>query len=207
MRVPPGALDRARSLAGSGGRRLLGVVGAPGSGKSTLAGALVAALGDDVAVVPMDGFHLAQAELERLGLADVKGAPATFDVEGLLVLLRRLRDQRAGDPPVYAPAFDRALEEPVAGAVQVAGEVPLVVVEGNYLLLESGAWGGVADLFDETWYIEVPEDLRVGRLVARHVAHGRSPEAARAWVERSDEANARLIARTRARATSIVRLD
>lgn len=207
MRVPPAALDRARSLAAAGGRRLLGVVGAPGSGKSTLAGALAAALEEDVAVVPMDGFHLAQAELERLGLADVKGAPETFDAAGLAVLLRRLRGQRPGDPPVYAPAFDRDLEEPIAGAVPVAGEVPLVVVEGNYLLLDRGPWAGVADLFDETWYVEVPEDVRVGRLVARHVAHGRSPEAAREWVERSDEANARLIARTRSRATSIIRLD
>lgn len=206
MRVPQGALARARTLA-AGPRRLLGIAGAPGSGKSTLAGALSAALGDDVVVVPMDGFHLARTELERLGLADIKGAPETFDVGGLAVLLGRLRAQRPGDPVVYAPAFDRALEEAIAGAVPVAGDVPLVVVEGNYLLYDAGPWDQIAELLHECWYVEVPEAVRVERLVARHVAHGRSPEAARAWVERSDEANARLVARTRGRATSIVRLD
>ncbi len=105
---------------------------------------------------------------------------------------------------VYAPRFDRELEEPIACAIAVAGEVPLVVVEGNYLLHDAGPWAGVAPALDEVWYLDLPDDVRVGRLIARHVAHGRSPEAARAWVLRSDEANARLVARGRDRARLVV---
>ncbi len=127
-------IDSARHLAGRGGRRLLGVAGAPGSGKSTLAEAVVDALGDQARLVSMDGFHLAQAELVRLGRADRKGAPDTFDPWGYVALLRRLRD--ASDDVVYAPRFDRDLEEPIAGAVRIGREVPLVVTEGNYLLVD-----------------------------------------------------------------------
>lgn len=199
------ALARASALAGPGARRLLGVAGPPGAGKSTLAASVAAALGPDRAVVvPMDGFHLAQAELVRLGRADRKGAPDTFDPAGLVVLLGRLRAQRPGDPVVYAPTFDRHLEEAVAGAVPVDGSVPLVVVEGNYLLHDDGPWSPVAGLLDQVWYCDLPDDVRVDRLVARHVAHGRTPAAARAWVLASDEANAALVARSRERADVVV---
>ncbi|MCV2395520.1 nucleoside/nucleotide kinase family protein [Actinotalea sp. M2MS4P-6] len=197
-------LARAAVLAG-GGRTLLGIAGPPGAGKSTLAHAVVAALGGRAVLVPMDGFHLAQAELERLGRADRKGAPDTFDAEGFVALLTRLGGQRPDDPVVYAPRFDRLLEEAIAGAIPVPGDVPLVVVEGNYLLHDDGAWGKVASLLDETWYLELDDEVRVERLVARHVAHGRSPAAAREWVLRSDEANARLVAAGRGRASRVVR--
>ncbi|MFJ6723264.1 nucleoside/nucleotide kinase family protein, partial [Streptomyces sp. NPDC091259] len=133
---------RARALAAAGGRRILGIAGAPGAGKSTLAAELVRALGPGLAVVvPMDGFHLAQAELERLGRADRKGAPDTFDAAGYVALLARLRERAAA--AVYAPTFDRALEEPVAGSIRVGPHVPLVITEGNYLLHGAGAWAGV----------------------------------------------------------------
>ena len=199
--------DRAAALAGSGRRALLGVTGPPGAGKSTLVAALVAALegrrpGTAVAV-PMDGFHLAQAELARLGRADRKGAPDTFDVEGYLALLRRLREPAAAT--IYAPAFRRELEEPVAGAVPVPPEVPLVVTEGNYLLLDGGGWGQVRCLLDEVWFLDADPARRVEELVARHVAHGRSPRQSREWVLGSDEANARLVAATAARADLLVR--
>lgn len=198
--LPEAALARARALALPGQRRLLGIVGPPGAGKSTVADALVAALGDLAQAVPMDGYHLAQVELERLGRAGRKGAPDTFDSAGYVALLRRLRQPVAGET-VYAPAFRREIEEPVAGAIGVGPEVPLVVTEGNYLLLDQPHWREVAGLLDEVWYVDVDESLRVSRLVARHERHGRSPEAARAWVEGTDEPNARLIAATRLKAS------
>lgn len=208
--LPPEVAERLRRLAADGpggagtGRRLIGVTGAPGAGKSTLAAAVVHEVGDAVVAVPMDGFHLAQAELERLGRADRKGAPDTFDAAGFVALLRRLR--YPAPDAVYAPAFDRHLEEPIAGSIRVAPDVPLILVEGNYLLLDDGAWGQVAWLLDECWYVEMDEPVRIERLIARHVAHGRTPDEAREWVLRSDEANAAVIAATRWRADLVVRL-
>ncbi|MEU7734560.1 nucleoside/nucleotide kinase family protein [Streptomyces griseus] len=197
--------DRARALAESGGRRVLGIAGPPGAGKSTLAERLAAELDGRAALVPMDGFHLAAAELDRLGRAERKGAPDTFDATGYVALLRRLR---APDPlhTVYAPAFDRSLEEPVAGALPVPPAVPLVVTEGNYLLLDDGPWAPVRTLLDEVWFLEPDPEARVRRLVDRHVRHGRPRRRAEEWVARSDEANARLVERGRNRADLIVRL-
>ena len=198
-------MARARGLAEAGGRRVLGIAGAPGSGKSTLARQLVEALGTDAArLVPMDGFHLAQAELERLGRADRKGASDTFDAAGFVALLRRLRE--SGDEVVYAPEFHREIEEPVACAVPVPASVPLIVTEGNYLLVSSGDWSRVRPLLDEAWFVEGDEDRRRDWLIARHVAFGKSPEYAREWVMRSDERNAELVASTRGLADLVVRV-
>jgi pantothenate kinase len=194
-------LDRARGLA-RGPRRILGLAGAPGSGKSTLADRLVRALSPAAVLVPMDGFHLAEAELRRLGRRDRKGAPDTFDAAGYVALLRRLRE--AGPDPVYAPVFDRHLEEAVAGSVRVGPETPLVVTEGNYLLLDQGPWAAVRPLLDEVWFVEVDDGLRLERLIRRHVAHGHAPAAARAWALGPDGANARLVAGTRARADLVL---
>ncbi|GIG53359.1 nucleoside/nucleotide kinase family protein [Demequina activiva] len=196
------AVARARALADTGTRQVLGIVGAPGAGKSTLASALADAV--DAVVVPMDGFHLAQRELERLGRADRKGAPDTFDASGFVALLRRL--QTADAPVTYAPEFRREIEEPIAGAIAVPRDAPLVIVEGNYLLVDEPPWDQVPRLLDECWFVELDEHVRLDRLIARHEAHGRTPEQARAFAEGSDQANAALIAGTRERADWVIRL-
>ena len=201
-------VDRLRS-AHPTGRVLVGIAGAPGSGKTTLAEALVQRLtggrpwpGTPVAHVPMDGFHLADAELDRLGLRDRKGAPETFDPGGYAALLARIR---AGEA-VWAPAFERTLEQPIAQSLPVTAATQVVISEGNYLLLPSPAWQQVRRQFDEVWFCYVADDLRRERLIRRHVQFGKSPERARDWVLRSDERNADLIAPTAAAADLVVDL-
>jgi pantothenate kinase len=193
---------RARRLARAGERSILGITGPPGAGKSTLADRLAAALGPVAVSVPMDGYHLAQQELERLGLADRKGAPETFDGAGFVALLRRLREDRG--EVVYAPEFRRDLEEPIAGAIPVPAGVPLVITEGNYLLLEEEPWGAIRPLLDEAWYVAPSEEDRLAWLTARHVVHGKDPEAAFRWARGPDQANAALVAGTRARADLVL---
>ncbi|HEX8629411.1 MAG TPA: nucleoside/nucleotide kinase family protein, partial [Catenuloplanes sp.] len=154
--------------------------------------------------VPMDGFHLADAALDALGRRDRKGAVDTFDAHGYLALLRRLRGP---DPAtVYAPEFRREIEEPIAGAVPVAPSVPLVITEGNYLLVDDDPWGQLNGLLDETWYLDVDEPERLRRLVDRHMAYGRDEATARARALGSDQRNAELIIATRVRADLLVRL-
>ena len=200
-------LTRARSLAGPEGRAVLGIAGPPGSGKTTLAEHLVRALNGSgepwVAHVPMDGFHLADVELDRLGLRDRKGAPETFDAGGYAALLRRLREEPGGDV-VYAPGFERVLEQPIAGAIPVPPTARLIVTEGNYLLLGTGAWARVRPALDEVWFCALDEDERVRRLVARHEEFGKTHEEALAWVLRSDQRNAELVAATRDLADLVV---
>jgi pantothenate kinase len=193
-------LTRARGLA-AGRRTLLGITGAPGAGKSTLAAQLAAALGSAVAVVAMDGFHLAQAELVRLGRADRKGAPDTFDDLGYAALLRRIR--AAAEPVVYAPLFRRDLEEPIAGAVPVAASVPLVVTEGNYLL----NWPHVREQLDAVWFLDLADEERRRRLTERRVRHGMGEEEAQRWTLGSDERNARFVIGMREQADAIVAAD
>ncbi len=197
------ALTRIETLLAVGQRKLLGLTGAPGAGKSTLAEALVAALGERAQVVPMDGFHLAQVELARLGRAARKGASDTFDSAGYVALLARLRAQDDATI-VYAPAFRREIEEPIAGAIAVLPATQLVITEGNYLLLEDEGWAGARPLLDEVWYVETADDaLRRERLLRRHAQFGRSADAARDWVAATDDPNATRIAATRPRADGI----
>ncbi|MER5748832.1 nucleoside/nucleotide kinase family protein [Streptomyces sp. NPDC002088] len=202
-------LIRARALAQNGGRRaILGIAGSPGAGKSTLAECLVRELNGDgpgwVAHVPMDGFHLADVELERLGRRDRKGAPDTFDAAGYAALLRRLREEPDGDEIVYAPGFERVLEQPLAGAIPVPSTARLVVTEGNYLLLETGAWARVRPQLDAVWFCEVYEQERIRRLIARHEEFGKEHEEAVAWVLGTDQRNADLVTETRGRADLVV---
>jgi len=196
-------IARAERLAAAPGRSVLGIVGPPGSGKSTLAAEVVDALAGRAALVPMDGFHLAQRELERLGRTARKGNIDTFDGAGFVALLRRLVDPESG--VVYAPEFRRDLEEPIAGALPIEPGLPLLIVEGNYLLVDAPDWREIRPLLDECWYIEPDDGVRLDRLIARHVAFGRTPEQAGAHARGSDEVNARLIASTRDRADVVVR--
>ncbi|MFI7404212.1 nucleoside/nucleotide kinase family protein [Streptomyces sp. NPDC049541] len=200
-------LTRARALARPGRRAVLGITGSPGAGKTTLAENLVRELNGTgepwVAHVPMDGFHLADIELERLGRRDRKGAPDTFDAAGYAALLGRLRESEEGEV-VYAPGFERVLEQPLAGAVAVPPTARLVVTEGNYLLLDTGAWPRVRGRLDEVWFCELDEAERLRRLIARHEEFGKGHEEAVEWVLRSDQRNAELVAATRDRADLVV---
>ncbi|MEJ2864194.1 nucleoside/nucleotide kinase family protein [Actinomycetospora flava] len=182
-----------------GRRRLLGIVGGPGAGKSTLAASLA---GPQVAVVGMDGWHLANSVLDRLGRRERKGAPDTFDAAGYVAFLDRVRSRAA---TVWAPEFRREIEEPVAGALEVPPDVLVLVTEGNYLLLDEPPWDGVRGLLDEAWFVDPDEDLRRTRLIARHEHHGRSHAEAVARADGSDAANAALIAATAHRADVVVR--
>lgn len=192
-------MQRAQALIDRGGRRILGIVGLPGAGKSTLAQALVEALGDCANVVPMDGFHLANAELARLGRAQRKGAPDTFDVAGYVSLLTRLRQPVAGEI-IYAPAFHRDIEEPIAGEIALPFASQLIVTEGNYLLLDEAGWGAARGLMDEVWFVDVDPAQRHRQLLERHMRFGRTREDALAWIENTDEPNAVRIAATAIRA-------
>ena len=195
------------ALVGDRRRAVLGIAGAPGAGKSTRAEALVAEVGRThgggyVAHVPMDGFHLADVQLERLGALSRKGAPDTFDADGYAALLCRLAD--APDSWVYAPGFERTLEQPIAAAVVVPPSARLVVTEGNYLLLPEARWEAARAATDAVWFVTGDDGVRVSRLVSRHVAFGKDPQAAANWVQRSDEANASVVASSADRADRLV---
>lgn len=222
-------LERAHALAATGQRRILGIVGAPGAGKSHLTERLLTALGPDLAApAPMDGFHLAGSILTALGRAERKGAPDTFDAEGYVALLRRLREQPgtaspnpafpnqpipnpatpdpARDGVIFAPEYRRDLKESVGSAIPIHAHVPLVITEGNYLLLPDHPWNQVHELLDESWFLAPPQDLRLDRLTARHRSFGKSAEAASQWALGPDERNAQRIGATASRASAIWRL-
>lgn len=198
---------RAVALVRPGRRTVIGLTGSPGAGKTTLAIRLAdqvnARLGDGTAVhLPMDGFHLANATLDRLGRHDRKGAVDTFDGWGFVALLGRLRSEI--DHEVYVPSFRRSVDEPIAGEITIPAGATLVVVEGNYLLVDHEPWDQVRLLLDEAWFCVTPARDRLERLVDRHTRHGRTPASATAWATEVDGVNADLIESTRSRADLLV---
>ncbi|MEV0230974.1 nucleoside/nucleotide kinase family protein [Nonomuraea sp. NPDC050786] len=201
-------LQRVHGLAASGERVVVGIAGCPGAGKSTLAGRLaerLTASGLPAVWVPMDGFHLADVELERLGRLRRKGAMDTFDAHGYLALLRRVRAETAA--VVYAPSFDREIEQPIAGAIPVPPAARVVVSEGNYLLADADPWRQVRAAMTEVWYVEIDDRVRLDRLTQRHIRFGKSPDQAVRWVAEVDEPNAVAIRATRESADLLVDLD
>ncbi len=190
-------------------RFMLGLVGAPGSGKSTLASHLVSELNayfeePTAVVVPMDGYHFSNAILEQRNLRALKGIPETFDAHSFLNLLAELRQTPAIE--VRCSSFDRSLDEPSPAAITVEPQRKIIVIEGNYLLLQQEPWQQIAGLLDETWYLDVPTEILLPRLIERHVVGGRSPEGALEKVEGTDLPNGRLIEASRCRATRILKL-
>ncbi|MFC0268956.1 nucleoside/nucleotide kinase family protein [Kushneria aurantia] len=194
--IEEAVVEMARAMMTSGRRRLLGIVGPPGAGKSSIGEMLGARLDNTMQVVPMDGFHLSNRQLTRLGRAERKGAPDTFDVQGYVALLSRLRDARQSDT-IYAPDFYRELEEPIAASIAVPSATALVITEGNYLLLEEPPWSEVRKLLDEVWYLDVDTERREQWLVERHRRFGRSADQAHAWLAATDRPNAERIEATR----------
>lgn len=198
------ALTRASSLQDSSPRYILGIVGKPGVGKSTFTNYLSENLSRDrVAILPMDGFHMSNEELIKLGRRNRKGAPDTFDVESFAQTLKDV-GQNQGD--VKFPVFEREHEASVSDKGLIPANARLIIVEGNYLLHTEFGWDRIAEYLDETWYLKVDEDLRMQRLIARHIAFGKSPQDAKEWSEGTDEKNAHVIQASETRASYVVNL-
>jgi pantothenate kinase len=199
-------LARAESLLLRRGRCLLGIAGAPGAGKSTISEWLLEHMltthPRQVALVPMDGYHLAQSLLEYRGLEHCKGAPDTFDGAGYVALLRRLRSETSRE--IFAPAFRREANDSIAGAIAVPPETRLIITEGNYLLLDEAPWNEVASLLDETWFVELEQDERLRRLTARHLKFDKDATIAEWRATGNDERNARLVAAGSLRSTLVI---
>lgn len=201
-------MARIERLAGLGRRAILGIVGCPGSGKSTVTQAIVdvcEARGVKAVWLPMDGFHLADIELSRLGRLSRKGAIDTFDGAGFVNLLSRIRAETGRI--VYAPTFDRTIEEPVAGSIPIEPDAQLIITEGNYLLDDSAPWVEARPLLDELWFIDTPDDERIERLIRRHVDFGKPEDEAGDWVRDVDEVNARRVKASARNATRVVSAD
>ncbi len=176
-------------------RTLVGITGPPGAGKTHVARFL------RHPVVAMDGFHLRNEELRRLERRQRKGAPDTFDAAEFVRLLDRLRD---GTRAVSVPAFSRELDEPVPDALVIEPDAAVVLVEGNYLLLDEGPWAEVAGRLDLSVYVEAPTEVRRARLLARQIRSHGSPAAAQRWIETVDDLNAAIVEQTKAHADHLV---
>ena len=138
----------------------------------------------------MDAFHIGHRVLVRRGQTDIKGAPETFDALGYIHLLHRIRAETS---TIYAPEFDRDIEDSLAAVVEIGPEVRLVVTEGLYLVLNTPPWDGVRSLLDEAWFVHLADDERQRRMLGRHQRHGHDPEDAWRRTFGNDERNARLV--------------
>ena len=200
------ALERASILQDSSHRFILGIVGKPGVGKSTFTDFLREHLSQDLlAILPMDGFHMSNEELLELGRRDRKGAPDTFDVRNFTQTLAAIKVSDGAD--IKFPVFKREIEASIPDAGLIPAQAKLVIVEGNYLLHDQSGWEQVGSFLDEAWYLHVDDELRMQRLIARHIAFGKSPEDAKDWSEGTDEANARVIDKSESKADFVVTLS
>jgi pantothenate kinase len=187
-------------------RSLIGIVGKPGAGKSTVVEQIEKRYQpNEVSIIPMDGFHLSNEELISLGRRERKGAPDTFDVEGFTLLIKSVKIDHSVDHKF--PIFHREIEESIADEGMVPKESKVVVIEGNYLFSEAHNWDAIYPLLDHTWFIEIDDEIRIQRLIARHVRYGKTPEEAEAWSRGSDETNARFIGLTAYRAENLIKLS
>jgi pantothenate kinase len=181
--------------AAAGGRVIAAIAGAPGSGKSTQAEALVDLLNANqpglAAVLPMDGYHYDDLHLVPAGLRPTKGAPDTFDVGGLYHTLSRLC--AADEDFVAVPVFDRSIEIARAGARLIPASVPVIVVEGNYLLLNRAPWTRLRALFDVAVLVDVPEPVLRARLTARWQHYNLTPDEIAWKLDGNDLPNGRVI--------------
>ena len=184
-------------------RFVVGITGPPGAGKSTFATWLVAKLGASSIVLPMDGFHLSNAQLDARGLRARKGAPDTYDVGGFQDVLRRLRT----DAEVRAPAYSRVTHEPEADAICIAPSHRIVIVEGNYLLVDEPPWTDVKAELDAVWYLDISPEVAAERLRKRHMSVGRSLEEAEGKVNTVDLPNGEVVRATRSRADRWLEAD
>lgn len=185
-------------------RTIIGIIGKPGGGKSTLSKYLLKGMDPSlVSVVPMDGFHLSNKVLKELGKSDRKGAQDTFDVKGFTTLIARIKSDTTD--PIYYPVFDRSIEESIAAQGVVYPSTRVVIVEGNYLMHDKDGWEEVSPLLDQKWYVYLDEDIRISRLISRHIAFGKDPESAKAWAKGSDQVNAELIETGVARCDFLIR--
>ena len=192
-------------LGGHNPRTLIGIVGKPGAGKSTVVEQIQTKYRSrEVSIIPMDGFHLSNEELISLGRRERKGAPDTFDVEGFTSLIKSVKIDHNFDHKF--PIFHREIEASIADEGIVPKGSKVVVIEGNYLFSEDHSWNGIYPLLDHTWFIEIDDEVRIERLIARHVRYGKSPEEAENWSRGSDETNARFIELTAHRASNIIKL-
>jgi pantothenate kinase len=198
------ALFRCKNLLENSTKRvIIGIVGKPGAGKSTLSQYLMANLPQEsVSLLPMDGYHLSNSQLESLGRSDRKGAPDTFDSFGFAALLERI--STAIDENIYFPIFHREIEESIAGEGVITSSTHLVITEGNYLLHDEGGWETVAPHLTQSWYVQVDDEVRLERLTARHHLFGKDEVAAFEWAHGSDERNAQLVERSKKRANFLV---
>ena len=200
------ALERASILQDSSHRFILGIVGKPGVGKSTFTDFLREHLSQDLlAILPMDGFHMSNEELLELGRRDRKGAPDTFDVRNFTQTLAAIKVSDGAD--IKFPVFKREIEASIPDAGLIPAQAKLVIVEGNYLLHDQSGWEQVGSFLDEAWYLHVDDELRMQRLIARHIAFGKTLEDAKDWSEGTDEANARVIDKSESKADFVVTLS
>ncbi|KAH1078075.1 hypothetical protein GLYMA_19G161200v4 [Glycine max] len=201
---------------------LVGLAGPPGAGKSTLAHEVArrinklwpekassfdsqVQLPDVAIVVPMDGFHLYRSELDEMENPEEaharRGAPWTFNPLRLLQCLKNLRMHGS----VYVPSFDHGVGDPVEDDIFVNLQHKVVIVEGNYLLLEDGVWKEISSLFDEKWFIDIDIDKAMQRVLKRHISTGKPPDIAKQRIENNDRLNAELIMKSKKNADIIIK--